>query len=390
MDTLERKVLAALFFLFGVEIIAWVPRFPEVKDNLGLSKGQFGTLLSASVIGSVIGLLTVGHIVHRFGTEKILVLSSTAFLIALIAIVHVSNSWHFLLCNILYGGSISAFHIAINGQAFHEQEKTKSNLIPRLHGFWAFGALATAIVSGFLVGKVSLTAHIDFLAVLCYLLILILIRKISPDLVAGIKGGEYSPGTLFSSFSVDRIASIGLICVAMAELGTADWSTIFSKEDLHMSPGVAAIPYILFMFAVILGRLGIHRLPLQKDFGRFAQKSVLFGGGFSVASILIAVRVAETMPTFGFAIYALGTFIAGLSSSFLTPAFMIAGIGRSKAPSAVIIGQLGVINTLLIFFCKAIIAWTAQLTSISIALLIPGLLLMCTASATKILKNIEI
>lgn len=70
MDTLERKVLAALFFLFGVEIIAWVPRFPEVKDNLGLSKGQFGTLLSASVIGSVIGLLTVGHIVHRFGTQK--------------------------------------------------------------------------------------------------------------------------------------------------------------------------------------------------------------------------------------------------------------------------------------------------------------------------------
>ena len=176
----------------------------------------------------------------------------------------------------------------------------------------------------------------------------------------------------------------------MAELGTADWSTIFSKEDLHMSPGVAAIPYILFMFAVILGRLGIHRLPLQKDFGRFAQKSVLFGGGFSVASILIAVRVAETMPTFGFAIYALGTFIAGLSSSFLTPAFMIAGIGRSKAPSAVIIGQLGVINTLLIFFCKAIIAWTAQLTSISVALLIPGLLLMCTAFATKILRNIEI
>ena len=42
MDTLERKVIAALFFIFGLEIIAWVPRFPEVKDNLGLSKGQFG------------------------------------------------------------------------------------------------------------------------------------------------------------------------------------------------------------------------------------------------------------------------------------------------------------------------------------------------------------
>jgi len=390
MDTLERKVLAALFFLFGVEIIAWVPRFPEVKDNLGLSKGQFGTLLSASVIGSVIGLLTVGHMVHRFGTQRILVLSSTTLLLSLIAIVHVSNSWHFLLCNIVYGGSISAFHIAINGQAFHEQEKTKSNLIPRFHGFWAFGAVATAIVSGFLVGKVSLTADIDSVAIICYVLILILIRKISPDLVPGVNGGEYSPGTLLSSFSVDRLTSIGLICVAMAELGTADWSTIFSKEDLHMSPGVAAIPYILFMFAVILGRLGIHRLPAQKDFGRFAQKSVLIGGGISVASILVAVRVGDSIPTLGFAIYAIGTFVAGLASSFLTPAFMIAGIGRSKAPSAVIIGQLGVVNTLLIFICKAIMAWTAQLTSISVALLIPGLLLMCTASATKILKNINI
>jgi hypothetical protein len=68
---------------------------------------------------------------------------------------------------------------------------------------------------------------------------------------------------------------------------------------------------------------------------------------------------------------------------------MDAARGRSKAPSSVVIGQLGVINTLLIFMFKTIIAWTAQLTSIAIALLIPSTLLILASLATKALKEVK-
>jgi len=391
MDTLERKVIAALFFIFGLEIIAWVPRFPEVKDNLGLSKGQFGTLLSASVIGSVIGLLTMGHLVHRYGARMILTLSSTTLFTSLIVLVQLTNPWQFLLCNVVFGGSISAFHISVNGQAFHEQEKTSDKLIPRFHGYWALGAVLTSVISGFLVGHVSLTTDIYVVAISCYLFKLILIHKIAPSLIKANKqrNSEYGMKTLFTSFSIDRLVTVGLICAVMVELATGDWATIFSKEDLHMSPGVSTIPYILFMSAMILGRLGVHRFLHRIKLDVIARKTSIAGGAISIASILLAVHVSKSSPTLGFSIYCIGTFAAGLGSSFLTPSFMDAARGRSKAPSSVVIGQLGVINTLLIFMFKTIIAWTAQLTSIAIALLIPSTLLILASLATKALKEVK-
>jgi hypothetical protein len=48
-------------------------------------------------------------------------------------------------------------------------------------------------------------------------------------------------------------------------------------------------------------------------------------------------------------------------------------------PSAVVVGQIGVINMIAVFILKSVVAWTAQFTgSLAIALTIPALLLMAT------------
>ena len=60
MDRLDSKrelnLLRALFFLFGVGIMSWVPRFPEVKAALHLTNGGFGSLISSGAIGSLLSL----------------------------------------------------------------------------------------------------------------------------------------------------------------------------------------------------------------------------------------------------------------------------------------------------------------------------------------------
>ena len=62
----ELNYLKLIFFLFGFLIMSWLPRFPEVKANLALSNGEFGSLVSFSAIGSLVALLTVGHLVHNY------------------------------------------------------------------------------------------------------------------------------------------------------------------------------------------------------------------------------------------------------------------------------------------------------------------------------------
>lgn len=389
MNTPQRRALAALFFLFGFGIIAWVPRFPEVKQNLHLSNGQFGTLISASAIGSLISLLTVGHLVHRFGTRKALTVSATLLFGTISLIVHVTSIWEFLLANIAMGASISAFHIAVNGQAFHEEASNGENLMPRLHGFWSAGALVTAIFSGFLTGRVPLVVHIDVLAVVVYTAMLILLQRLDSTLLSGSKefDDEYSMRTLFSSFRIDWIVSVGLTCAIMLEFAMGDWATIFAKEDLHMSAGVSTIPYILFVLAMITGRLTVHRVTVHIGIERLVRLSVITGGVTFIVAVTVGVQVSKSFPTLGFAIVTFGMFIAGLGASFLAPIFLGAANRRSKAPGSVVLGQLGAVNTIFVFICKGIIAWTAQLTSIGVALMIPAAMLIAVAFTTKTLKK---
>ena len=389
MKTSQRRSLAGLFFLFGFGIIAWVPRFPEVKQNLHLSNGQFGTLISASSIGALISLLTVGHLVHRFGSRKSLTVSATLVFASISFIVHVTSTWQFLLANISIGASISAFHIAVNGQAFHEEASHGGNLIPRLHGFWSAGALSTAILSGFLTDRVPLVVHIDVLAVVVFIAMLILLQRLDSTLLPGSKepDDEYSMRTLFSSFKIDWIVSIGMTCAVMLEFAMGDWATIFAKEDLHMSAGVSTIPYILFVLAVIFGRLTVHRVTHLIGIERLARLSVIIGGVAFIVAVTVGVQVSKSSPTLGFAIVAIGVFIAGLGSSFLAPIFLGVANRRSKAPGSVVLGQLGVVNTIFVFICKGVIAWTAQLTSIGVALMIPAVMLIAVAFTTETLKE---
>ena len=132
----EFKTLTKLFFLFGFGIMSWVPRFPDFKDRLGLTNGQFGSILSLGNVGAFVALLTVGHIVHKIGSHKALIASTYSLYLGFFVLANVSSSLIFIPAMILVGFSISAFHIAVNSQAFDSQTRTTTPIIVKLHGVW--------------------------------------------------------------------------------------------------------------------------------------------------------------------------------------------------------------------------------------------------------------
>ena len=378
-------MLGAIFFLFGVGIMGWVPRFPEVKNNLHVGNGQFGTLVSMGAIGSLISLIAVGPLVHRFGSRKVMTVSATFLFGAMATVVHITSTWQFLFCSMIIGAGISAFHIAINSQALHEQATNGENLMPRLHGLWSVGALITAMLSGFLIGSVSLWIHIDALSAFVYITILVLINKIGTSSLKGSKEPreEYSFRILFNRSNIDWIMGLGATCALTIEFAIADWAAIFSKEELHMSAGMSVLPYVLFVLAVIIGRFSVHRITEYIGIERLIKISTLVGGTTFIVAILLGVQVSKTSPLAGFLIVLAGLFIVGLGDSFLAPTFMNAASRRSKAPGSVVVGQLGAINTALVLVIKPIIAWTAQATSIAIAFLIPTFMLLLVSTLAR-------
>jgi MFS family permease len=120
----EINLLKALFFFFGFQIMSWVPRFPEVKANLHLTNGEFGSLVSIAAIGNIAAQIIVGHLVHKYGARWILHIAAFSLAICLGFLTNVSSSFLFLIFIIIQGASISAFHVSINSQGFHFQDRT--------------------------------------------------------------------------------------------------------------------------------------------------------------------------------------------------------------------------------------------------------------------------
>ena len=387
----EKKYVGLLFFFFAFEIMSWVPRFPEVKANLGLSNGEFGTYLSFGSVGAVLALLSSGHFVHKFGARKVLIISTVTMCLAIGAVVHLQSALIFIFVNIINGASISFFNTALNAQAFHAQDRAGELILSRQHGYWTIGAVATAIFSGFMVEFVGIALHINVLTFILFFILLSIIRKLGPELIKPSPDDDSDFGVkdLFTSFRIDYLVSTALVCGIMVEFCTADWSAIYSKETIGVRGSLATIPYILTFTAMIVGRLGQHRitpyvsLEQQVKFG-----SVIGGVGFS-GFILASSFLVDHSKTAAYICTLVGFAIGGFFSAILSPTLLTAANKRSSQPSAVLFAQTGVINAILVLIVKTVIAWTAQLTgSIAIAMIIPGLMLISVAFMSRVAKDL--
>jgi MFS family permease len=388
--TLEKKLIHALFFLFGFGIMAWIPRFPEVKANLHLNNGAFGSIMSTGSIGAFLGLLTVGHIIHRFGAFKVTIAAILTLFSTLGFLVHIHTSFLFLIFNIGFGFGITAVHVCINSQAFHFLQRSSLNLITSSAGFWSSGSLLTAILSGLLIGRVGLVAHMDTLAAVLTAAMIAIVIRLRPVLIVPNTKSEhdYTIKEIFTSFRVDWPVSLGMACVVYLEFALGDWGTIFTKDRLNMSGGLSAAPFVIFTAMMIVGRLMIQRMLVRAPIHLWVKRAALFAGLGFATCITIATHLSPTLKWWSYGLFILGFAVAGLGSSFTAPSFFAAANRRSNLPSAVVVGQFGVVNNALTFVIKWIVAWTIQFTgSIALALMIPAAMMVAGTYFTKALKE---
>jgi len=388
----EKRLLQALFFTFGFGIMGWVPRFPEVKANLGLSNGAFGSILTTGAIGAFTGLLTVGHIVHKVGVRNVLIAATALLYSSFLIIVHLHSAPLFIALNIAISFGITATHVAINAQGFHIQELSGENVVTRSAGYWSAGALATAILSGILVGHVGLAAHIGALSITSAALTLLFIFLSGATLIPPNEHPEtdYSIKDIFTTFHFDWRVSLGLASAVYLEFAIGDWGTIFTKERLHVSASLSTLPYIVFTIFMIIGRLSIHKFTRRYPVYILARFLTLVAGIGFVLTISIATHLPPDAHLAAYLLFLLGFALAGIGSSILGPTFTAAANRRSPNPSAVVVGQLGVANNVITTGLKWLVAGVIGATgSIALAMMIPGVLMILAACFTPVIREVK-
>jgi MFS family permease len=385
----ENKYLSLIFFLFGISIMSLAPRTPDLKANLAVNNGTFGTLLSAASLGSIVMLLIGGQIVHTIGAKKALQIGSLVVTISFTILVHTQSSIVFLITNIIAGAGISIYHIASSGHSLHRQDEVGRTIVPKLHGAWAIGAMSTAAIAFAISTHVSIAWHITSLLISTWLVTQFCIYKLSNTFPPKPDADDAYQLTSMKQFKfkINWLLSIGFFCASILEFTVADWATLFGKEELGMGASIATLSYLIYLVGLIIGRFSIG-WALNHQSERFWIKT---GGGVGgigfIAALIISTAIVDLNKNLAFAIAFLGFFLAGLGCSAMAPMFFSIAGRLSDGRNALAVAQLSFINTFAIYVAKTTLAWVAQLTSITVALMFTGLIMSLLIYFGKVGSN---
>jgi MFS family permease len=385
----ENKYLSLIFFLFGISIMSLAPRTPDLKANLAVNNGTFGTLLSAASLGSIVMLLIGGQIIHTIGAKKGLRIGSSIIALSFVILVHTRSPLIFLIANICAGAGISIYHIASSGHTLHRQDEIGKIIIPKLHGSWAIGAMSTSAIAFFISDYVSIAWHLTTLMICTWLVTQYCVTKLSITFPPKPDADDAYQLTSIKQFKfkINWLLSIGFFCSSILEFTIADWATLFGKEELGMGASVATLSYLFYLVGLIIGRFSIG-WALNHQSEQFWIKTGGLVGGLGFASaLIISTSIVDLNKNLAFVIAFSGFFLAGLGSSAMAPMFFSIAGRLSDGRNALAVAQLSFINAFAIYVAKTTLAWVAQLTSITVALMFTGLIMSLLIYFGKVGSN---
>lgn len=375
LNTLTRKemlALSAISFLFGLSIMSLAPRTPDLKANLGVSNGTFGTLLSISSIGGIVMLLIGGQLVSKIGSKLALHLGSTVIAVAFITLSQTNSVIIFSIANIAAGTGIATYHIASTGHTLNRQAEINRTILPKLHGAWGVGALLTAAIAFLVADHVSVSVHITALMVCVWLLTQYAILWLSPTFPVKEESADNSQLTTLKQFKlqISWFLGIGFFCASLPEHIVADWATLFGKEELNLPASSSTLSYLVFTLGLIIGRFLVgYALKFQSESFWLRLGGIV--GGFSFTLLIISsTLLIDFNRQLAITIAFLGFFLAGLGSSAMSPLFFSIAGRLSNRNSAIVVAQMSFVNVLMLFFARTILAWVIEATSITVALFI--------------------
>lgn len=376
----SRRLFALLYFTFGLSIMCWVPRFSEVKENLGLSNGEFGTIISTGAFGVFFSLLIIGHVVHAYGVRIVLLISGAWMCLAIAAITWITSPVYFFLLNMTIGGSISAFNTAITAQAIAMEKELKRTYLPKMSAFFAVGSLATTLLAGIAAKFLSVQIHAAIIIAFSLFLLFYIIKQLNPILVPANKSDSARDAIrfaqFFTSFKIDWVVNLGLLFGSLLAFSTGDWASIYTREELGLSKSLAVIPFFIFTIGIVVGQLQYAKFETKYSMVKLVKWGGVVGGVGMAIGTVTGRLVSDYSIWAGVGIASVGFLIGGLGCSFIGSIFVSQATRRSKLPPSVVIAQLNAVNTLIVFVAKTIVSLTAQLTSVTVALLVPSVMLL--------------
>lgn len=318
----QRIATALCFFALGFSTAAWAPLIPLVQQRLNLSHSDFGVLLLAAGVGSMIAMPLAGRMAHRYGCRSVIATVLAAFVVILPALAFSPTKLLLAAALFCFGASAGALGVSVNLQAIKLESQQRKSMMSLFHGVCSLGGLA---------GVLGMTSMLAFglalpvsVLVISMSILLIMLLAVPFCLKA-----EAAAETAASEDSTQKAAQkprptfailcIGLICfIAFLSEGAAmDWSGIYLNTQFKVQASQAGLAYSCFAALMVAGRLSGHLII--RFFGE--KNTILYSAALAGLGLLTVVFA----PVWYVAL--IGYAILGLGSANIVP-LMFSRAGR--------------------------------------------------------------
>jgi MFS family permease len=379
-----------MFLIMGMSSMAWVPRIPEIKLELGLNDAQFGLLLAASSVGAVIGAQNSGKVVHAIGSKNVLRITQVVMPIGVITMGATMNVPGLMAGLFIMGLGYAGMDIAANSQAVVAEEALKKKFLASLHGAWSIGTFITALTGGLIAQVVTPSQHL----IVAGLVALILFLPMSEQMMGrefdkhiGVQGTKSKMPWFGGKYWLLWAFAIGSLGSFIAEGAAMDWGGILLAEHMGVPFGLTASVFATFSLAMIISRFTADSI-MERIGPRKTVTSVgLIGGGLWVASIWSAVALSDAQPLLAMILINTGFFFAGLAIGPMFPAFIAESAKIEGVPPSLGIARIGVISIAGYFIGPTITGFISELTTLPTAMMYPALALVLSGWLGRYLSS---
>lgn len=362
----SRTYTFAIFGVFFTESAVlgnWIPRIPDIQQNLGLSVGELGFSLFAMPLGTLAGLFVAARIIEYVGglrraCQIFLPLWALSFILPSLA----STQWGFVVFLFVSGLTIGLVEVAMNTEADRIECFYGKKIMSRCHGFWSLGSMAGALTGGLIAqAGISVAAHFSVVFTLIAIFGFAIASCLPKPAEVSVVVSEDQSAPLI------RLPSKAILLLCLLPIGSMvvegafiDWSAVFMRSIFEASPLVIGVTYSFF--AVVMAIVRLAGDNIREQYGeRFI---VQVSGIAATAGVVLFALSPNAMIAFAAAA------ISGMGVAIVYPLAVTAAARRPGRSSADNVASLTMISFSAFLFAPPVIGLLSELFGLRVALLL--------------------
>jgi predicted MFS family arabinose efflux permease len=366
------NALKSASFAATLSWIGWVPRLPDIKDHLGLSLDQLGTILMISGLTLSVASRPTAALIHHFNSKRVIVLGIAISLVGNLVIATAASGLWLAIGLIVTAFGVGLVNTGNNTQINSLSVLTGENKRNRLSAYSTIGTLSSLILGALLLNVLSTFVYLMLIQAIAIFLGLLSNRAMLDIDQGAAKKGEkavrmpwFGKGMLPFWFAL-----AALYGTTLAEFSVSDWGGLLARDNFHIGAPWFLVVILFFQLGMFFGRFLSDRL--NKRFGEVKNVMVgtLSGAAIWAIGIYAAAEVGKQSATLALVVASFGFFCAGWG---IGPNWgvLISAATVPGYPPPVSLARIFGLLSLVFSFGPGLVGWLARAVGLENAMLLP-------------------